>query len=349
MINNKIIYVDKNSDIPLFGIDFIGIIDRGTNVIELKPLTLCNLECKYCFVSAGDYDINFIVDSEYIIDKVRETIKIKGSYDIEIHIAPYGESLLYPQLFDLIRKLWDIDGIKIISMQSNGLLLTHEIIKKLTSVNLTRINLSLNTLDDELASYLCNCKNYDANKLLDNIGILLNSGIDVLLAPVWFPGENDKDIEEIIKVVNNFRTFGYSEKQIQIGIQKYLTYKTGRKLKKIRPKTWGYFYKQLSQLERKYNIKLKLGPRDFGIHKRKGVDTLNLKKGDIITAQVVSQGRWNKEYIAKINDYIGIKILLNKPLTLTHSEDLIGKEIKVKVIKANYQNNIITAVFPFKK
>ena len=49
MINNKIIYVDKNSDIPLFGIDFIGIIDRGTNVIEIKPLTLCNLECKYCF------------------------------------------------------------------------------------------------------------------------------------------------------------------------------------------------------------------------------------------------------------------------------------------------------------
>ena len=93
----------------------------------------------------------------------------------------------------------------------------------------------------------------------------------------------------------------------------------------------------------------KLGPRDFGIHKRKGIDTLNLKKGAIITALVVSQGRWKEEYIAKINDYIGIKILLNKPLTLTHSEDLIGKEIKVKVIKANYQDNIITAVFPIKK
>lgn len=347
---NKIIYVDRNSDIPLFGIDFIGIIDRGTNVIELKLLTLCNLECKYCFVSAGDYDINFIVDSEYIIDKVRETIKIKGSYDIEIHIAPYGESLLYPQLIGLIRKLWNIDGIKIISMQSNGLLLTNEMIKKLASVNLTRINLSLNTLDDELATYLCNCKSYDVNELLDNIGVLLNSGINVLLAPVWFSGENDKDIEDVIKVVCKLRNFGYSEKQIQIGIQKYLTYKTGRKLKKIRPKTWKYFYKQLSQLERKYNIKLKLGPRDFGIHKRKGVDTLNLKKGEIINVKMVSQGRWNKEYIAKINDYLGIKILLNKHLTQsTHSEDLIGKEIGVKVIKANYKDNIITAVFPFKK
>ena len=37
-MTNELIYVDENSEIPLFGIDFLGIIDRGTNVIEIKPL-----------------------------------------------------------------------------------------------------------------------------------------------------------------------------------------------------------------------------------------------------------------------------------------------------------------------
>ena len=74
-MNSEIIYVDEKSEIPLFGLDFIGIIDRGTNVIEIKPLTLCNLKCKYCFVSAGDYNTNFIVDSQYLLKKIEEIVQ----------------------------------------------------------------------------------------------------------------------------------------------------------------------------------------------------------------------------------------------------------------------------------
>ncbi len=75
----NITYIDKNSDIPLCGIDFIGVIDRGTNIIELKPLTLCNLKCKYCFVSAGDYETNFMVDYKYLLEKVKDIIVVKGN------------------------------------------------------------------------------------------------------------------------------------------------------------------------------------------------------------------------------------------------------------------------------
>ncbi len=337
-------YVDKKSGLPLYGVDFIGIIDRGTNVIELKPLTLCNLKCRYCFVSAGDYSNNFIIDPYYLMEKVDELIEIKGRHGIEIHFAPYGEILLYPKLLELIEKLWEIEGIEIISMQSNGLLLNHEIIKNLENANLTRINISLNSLIEETACYLCNCKDYKMNALLKNIEILLRSRINVLIAPVWFPGVNDKDIEEIIKYIVEMRKQGHSERALQIGIQKYLMYKTGRKLKKIRPKSWGYFYKQLSRLERKYDIKLKLGPRDFGIHKRKKIASLELKRNDIIRLTVISKGRWENEFIGRINDKFGIKILVNK--RLLGDKNIVGKDIKAKIIKANYKDNILTAILP---
>lgn len=338
-----IINVNEKSEIPLYGIDFIGVIDRGTNVIEIKPITLCNLKCKYCFVSAGSYDTDFIVEPNYLLKKIRNLVEIKGHHKIEIHFAPYGEIFLYPGLFDLIKELWNIEGIEIISLQTNGLLLNEEMIKQLVETKVTRINISLNSLNQEKANFLCNCENYNMEKLLNNILLLLSTQIDVLIAPVWFPGENDEDIEEIIKYVLELRNKGFSEKKIQIGIQKYLIYKTGRKLKKIRPKGWDFFYKQLSMLEKKFKIKLKIGPRDFGIHKRKIVGSLNLQKNDRIKLTLISKGRWKREYIGKLNNNFGIKVLLNYPIP--QPEKLLGKEIEAKVIKANYKDNIITASF----
>ncbi|MFX0026529.1 MAG: radical SAM protein [Candidatus Hermodarchaeota archaeon] len=343
-MTNNLIYIDKSSQIPLKGVDFIGVVDRGTNVIEIKPLTLCNLKCKYCFVSAGDYETNFLINSDYLVEEIRKAIVIKGNYDIEIHFAPYGEILLYSELYKLIYRLWEIEGIKTISMQTNGLLLSEKIIKKLSNLKLTRINISLNSLDKEKANYLCACNQYNVKKLVESIHILLNSEVNVLIAPVWFPKQNDKDIEDIIRFVINLRKMGFSEKKVQIGIQKYLIYKTGRKLKKIRPKSWDYFYNQLTRLENKYKIKLKLGPADFGIHQRLGISNINLKKHDTIELEIVSKGRWNRECIGRIDENYGIKVLLKKPFI--YSDELLNKTIKAKIIKANYKDNIFTASFP---
>ena len=110
-MNEDIKYIDSKSDIPLMGVDFLGVIDRGTNIIELKPLTLCNLRCKYCFVSAGDYNTNFVANADYLVGKVKQIAKLKGNYDLEIHLAPYGEILLYRELFKLLNNLSEIEGV----------------------------------------------------------------------------------------------------------------------------------------------------------------------------------------------------------------------------------------------
>ncbi|TFF98481.1 MAG: radical SAM protein [Promethearchaeota archaeon] len=340
---SKILYSDVDSEIPLYGLDFLGIIDRGTNIIELKPITLCNLKCRYCFVNAGNYENNFIIRKSYLIDYVKHLIEIKGAYDLEIHLAPYGEIFLYPQLRALLEHIKNLEGVNTISLQTNGLLLNPKVIQMLEEVGVTRVNISLNTFNKSLAEYLTQCTNYEIENLLENIQLLLDSKVNVLLAPVWFPGENDEDIEDIIQFVVDLRDQGYSKKDIQLGIQKYLIYKTGRKLKKIRPKTWGYFYQQLSDLEKKYDVKLKLGPDDFGIHPRP-LYRLNLHEGDKIPVTVVSKGRWNNECIGKINEKFGCKILLNSPIQFT--PNLLGKEIDVRILKAKNTENLITTFFP---
>lgn len=337
----EMISVDNKSNIPLIGLDFIGIIDRGTNIIEIKPLTVCNIRCRYCFVSAGDYSTNFIIEPNYLIEKIISLIEIKGKHDIEIHIAPYGEILIYQNLFYLIDKIKNLEGVYKISMQTNGLLLTEEIINKLEKSGLNQINISLNTLNRKNAEYLSNNADYNLEHLIDMIEKLLRSKIDVVLAPVWIPGINDKDIEEIIEFVQHLLNEIKNPNKLRLGIQKYLIYKkTGRKIRKIRPKSWGYFYNQLKSLEKKHNIKLKLGPKDFGIHKREGI-TPPYISGTLVQGLIVSKGRWEKEFIATLNDEWGIKIIATKDQI--HSQ-LIGKRTNIKIIKSKKKESLLTGI-----
>ena len=88
------------------------------------------MHCKYCFVSAGDYDRNFSIEKDYLIEWIKKAIELKNEDNIEIHLAAYGEVLLYKELIELISELRNIPKIMTISMQTNGLLLNQKNINK---------------------------------------------------------------------------------------------------------------------------------------------------------------------------------------------------------------------------
>ncbi len=314
--------------------DFLGIIDRGTNIIEIKPITLCNINCRYCFVNAGKHPRNFMLDLDYVMAGVSRLADFKGHHDLEVHIAPYGESLVYPQIFDLIARCKAIPGVDIVSMQSNGLLISPEKIEALESAGLTRINLSLNTFNEDLARYLSCSPKLDINHIIRMLDLLLESKVDLLLAPVWFPKKNEEAIPEIIEYVIAKRAEGYSDKEMQLGIQKYLEYKHGRKLSNVRERSFKYFYQQLRDLETEYRLKLVLHPEDFGIHYR---PTLRppVKKGDQIPVEVVSEGRTRREWIGKLSDEFAVKIHSRAPLAA-------GKRFHLTISKAKTKENLLT-------
>ncbi len=287
-------------------------------------------------MSAGEYCTNYQLDLDYLIAGMEKLISVKGAHDLEIHIAPYGEALLYPPLFDFVRQAARIPGISIISMQTNGLLLDENKVDSLAAAGLTRFNISLNTLSETLAAQLAGVPSYDMQKLLRVFDHILASSVDLLVAPVWFPKINDDGILDVIKFVKQKRLGGYSSKKLQIGIQKYLTYRTGRKLGKIRPKTWDYFYRQLRNLERTYDIKLVLGPSDFGIHRRDHL-TLPIVAGNKITAEIVMPGRYPNEWIGRLNNDWAIKIISRQGYKG-------GERVPIIVQKASSKENLATGI-----
>ncbi|MBN2155030.1 MAG: radical SAM protein [Candidatus Lokiarchaeota archaeon] len=341
--------MDEQSEIPLFGLDFMGILDRGTNLLEIKPITVCNLRCKYCFVNAhfgntpmksdtsSEKSNTFMIQTDYIIKWLKIALKYKKCNDTEVHIAPYGEIFLYPDYLDLFQKITRLPQVKTLSIQTNGTLLTEKIIDKLEKVGVTRLNISLNTLNEKKASILSGIPHYDVSHLLRTMHYIKSSSIDLLIAPIWFFKYNDEDIKQIIELAQDLVKDGYDPPTPLLGIQNYLIYKTGRKFWKVQPHSFDYFYKRLSQLENKYNIKLKIGPLDFDIHPAEPISA-PVEFGTKISVKILCLGRSKNEYIGSLNDMWAVKVLSKIPLAPQ-------KIISVTVIKQKPNENLITATY----
>jgi len=312
----KLIKITKESGIPLIGVIAFAIIDRGSNLIQIRPTTVCNLSCVFCSTDAGEnskfHPYNYEVDVEYLLEWIKEIVEFKGE-GTEINIDSVGEATCYKDLIKLIKGIKEIKGIERISMQSNGTLLTKEKIKELEKAGLNRINLSLHSLNEERNKFLTNCENYNTKHVLEAAELINKSKIELLLAPVFIP-KNDEDIERIIELSKKLNC--------KIGIQKYEIHRYGRKIKNVKEMTFWKFYKKLDEWERKFNVKLKLGPYDFNIKRTKRIPKI-FNKNEITNVEIKIPG-WIR------NELIGIG--KNRCITIINSNAKINQKIKVKII-----------------
>ena len=288
----KTIYIHKNSGIPLIGSNSFGIVDRNTSIIDVRPITSCNLNCIFCSVDAGlssRNQVDFVVEREYLVEEFKKLVDFKGC-DVEVHLGTQGEPLLYAEIIELIKDLSSIKKVKTISMDTNGTLLTEELVDKLAEAGLTRINLSLNAMDKNLARKLAGC-NYDIEKI-KKIASYAAKKIELAIAPVLVPGFNDDEIKKLIEFAKKLKS---NRRGYFIGIQNFLNYRFGRN--PCKQMSWDKFYLMMKDLEKKTNTKLILGPEDFNIQKTKKLPK-PFKKGQIIKAEILCPGRLKNEMLA---------------------------------------------------
>ncbi|MEM0351223.1 MAG: radical SAM protein, partial [Archaeoglobaceae archaeon] len=281
----ELVFVTKESGIPLLGHSAFGIIDRGTNLLQVRCITGCNLNCIFCSVDEGRKSrtrkTDYIVDPDYMLEELGKIVEFKGE-GVEVHLDAQGEPALYPYLEYFVEQVSRMKNVSIISMQTNGIPLNEERISALEG-KMSRINLSISAISKEKAKMLYGA--YPLKKVLEIAEMIANSKIDLLIAPVWVPGYND---EEIPKIIEFALEIGAGKKYPPLGIQKYIPYRFGRKVGKSI--SFKEFYQRLRTLEKEYGIKLVLKPEDFGIEKRPSIEN-PFRKGEICHGRIVAEGR----------------------------------------------------------
>ncbi len=260
-------------DVPLLGHIAFGIIDRGTNLLQVRPTTLCTLSCVFCSVDAGPWSrhrqTEYIVDPRHLVRWFLHVKCYKVSEDVQAHIDAAGDPLTYEHIVELVRDLREIGGASVVSMETHGALLTRELAERLDDAGLSRLNLSIDSIDPELAARLAGTSGFDVRRVLEVAEYICTSlNMDLLIAPVWVPGLNDREIPRIIEFALDI---GAGKRWPPLGIQKYEQHKYGRKPAGVRPMRWGEFYARLREWEEEYGVKLVLRPEDFGIRRDRRV------------------------------------------------------------------------------
>jgi uncharacterized protein len=319
------VYVHRNSGIPLFGTLYFGIVDRGTNIIEVKPITGCNIDCRFCSVDEGRSSrkiADFVVEDEYLADEVRKLAEYKqggktgrstdgGAEEVklDVFINTHGEPLLYANIVSLVRLLREIGHVRIISIITNGTLLTKKLADELIGAGMDQLNLSLNAIDDAKAKELAGTQGYDVAHVLD-IARYVAGRIKLIVAPVWIKGVND---EEIPKLISFAKEIG-----ADIGIQNYLVHRKGRKIAK--QVEWEAFYAQLEEWENATGMDLKAKEHTLG--NTRALEK-PFRKGDVVNAELASHGRMKNEMLAAAQGRV---------ISLVHCEKQRGT-VKVHILR----------------
>jgi uncharacterized Fe-S cluster-containing radical SAM superfamily enzyme len=317
------IYIHEDTGIPLVGTNEFGLIDRGSNIIEVKPLTGCNFQCVYCSVDEGKNDktYDYIVEVDYLVQEAGK-LAARKEHPVEFNIGPQGEPLLYPKMVELVAGLRAIPNVGVISVNTNGSLLTKPLIDKLATAGLSRINLSLNAVDQDAADKLAG-RAYPLAHVKEMIAYCQTKEdpkVAILLAPTVVPGYNDDQLDGLVQLGKSIKS-----PYPTMGFQNFLHYQKGRNI--ARERSFDEFFALLKPIEEAHSVNLAhFKKEDFQIYDEPELEK-PFFKGDMVKARVVMPARYKGEIIACAKDRC-ITIVGDDAEHLT-----IGKELRVRIIR----------------
>lgn len=322
--NRRTVYVHRGSGVPLIGSNVFGLVDRDTNVVEVKPMSGCNLNCTFCSVDEGLVSrkvTDVIVEEEYLVQEFEKIAKLKKG-PLEAHIAGHGEPTLYPKLLELVRDLKSMEKVKDIAIDTNGILLDEKKAGELISAGVTRYDLSLHALDPLLAAKLAGGA-YPLERILPLARYLAKKRV-LLLAPVYLPGLNDLEIEKIIVFSK--------ELDCPIGIQNFLEYGCGRD--PVKGMEMADFFQKLDEWEKKFDVDLRL--KDLFHFTDDKVLEKPFGRGDRIRTDISFPGKYTGEWVCVANERV-ITVFFPKGKTVRE-----GTSVYVKIVRDKH--NVFKAV-----
>lgn len=165
---------------------------RNINYLRISVTDRCNLRCMYCMPEEGicKKEHQDILSMEEIYEVVKECAELGIS---KVRITG-GEPLVRKGLTELIGKISRFPGIEDLALTTNGVLL-EKYASELKEAGLNRVNVSLDTMNEEKYSYIT--RGGKLSDVLKGIEAAQRIGLQpVKLNTVLIGGFNDDEIED---------------------------------------------------------------------------------------------------------------------------------------------------------
>lgn len=133
------------------------------DIIDLELTNTCNFKCLFCPTGTRSIKRNQGIMSDEIFYKIINETK---KYDTAIRFIRWGEPLVHPKLIEYIKYIKKVSN-SIVHINTNGSLLSEELMKEFINIPLDSIKFSFQGVDKKSYEEMRNIKFY--NELLDKV------------------------------------------------------------------------------------------------------------------------------------------------------------------------------------
>ena len=178
-------------------IDKLG---RDITYLRISLTDKCNLRCRYCMPEEG-----VCKRSHHEMmneDEVVTAVEVAASLGIHKIRLTGGEPLVKKNIVSICRRVAAVEGIREVCMTTNGLLLP-KLGKQLREAGVSRLNLSLDTLDPQKYAYITRIGRLEQFEA--GLQAALEAGFDkVKINAVLIGGFNDDEIGSLANLTMKY-------------------------------------------------------------------------------------------------------------------------------------------------
>ena len=173
---------------------------REITYLRISVTELCNLRCRYCMPEDG---VCKKTHEEMLTeDEIIMAVRAAASLGIRKLRITGGEPLVKKNIVSICQRAAAVPGIQEVCITTNGTLLP-ELAKPLRDAGVSRVNISLDTLDPEKFRYISRVGELD--QAVAGIRAALDAGFDkVKLNTVLIGGFNDDEIPALAELTRRY-------------------------------------------------------------------------------------------------------------------------------------------------
>ena len=173
---------------------------RDITYMRVSITELCNLRCRYCMPADGVCKKRH--EEMLTEDETITAIRAAASLGISKLRITGGEPLVKKNILSICKRAAQVPGIREICITTNGTLLS-SLAHPLREAGVSRVNISLDTLDADKFRYISRCG--ELTQAVDGIRAALEAGFDkIKLNTVLIGGFNDEEIPALAELTRRY-------------------------------------------------------------------------------------------------------------------------------------------------